>query len=627
VISARRLLAALVALAAVAAVAPGSSVPPAYAATRYLDATFAVDVQTEVLYGTAVAVDGTPVSLVLDLYTPRGDAATNRPVFVWAHGGAFFSGDKGSSKDWAIKLAQRGYVTASINYRLGATPVVVPLDSQYEYDTINNARADMQTAVRWFKANAVTLRIDPDRIAVGGTSAGAVTALGVAANADAPLPGDHPDYSSAVCTAVSQFGANDPLVIGSNDAGAIFHHGTLDTVVPFAMAQDTRDAMVAAGLDVQWHEYAGEGHGLSAANNDLAFTRTVQWLYAKVATASFPCSPSMRFLPRRPAASSTSIDAASSGSANRIGVVSLVAVENTLPGWVQSLPCGAVAGGSSNLNSDAPGQIRATLAIVPFGADGRSCIYNQVPTHLVADLQGYFQPGAFDDVPDQRVLDTRTGARPANGSQTEIRGLPNRTAVVSIAATEATRAGYVQVLPCGSTPGGTSNLNIDAPGQTRAVLAFVRFGADGRACLFAQHATHLVADLQGYLGAAAFDDIADVRVLDSRGGPTPAAGSQTVVRGRPERTAVVSVVADATTGPGYLQFLPCGTAPGSVSNVNTDAAGQTVAGLAFVRFDPRGEACLFTLASTHLVVDVQGYLDETSFSDITDVRLLDTRTR
>jgi hypothetical protein len=100
-----------------------------------------------------------------------------------------------------------------------------------------------------------------------------------------------------------------------------------------------------------------------------------------------------------------------------------------------------------------------------------------------------------------------------------------------------------------------------------------------------------------------------------------------VVRGRPERTAVVSVVADATTGPGYLQFLPCGTAPGSVSNVNTDAAGQTVAGLAFVRFDPRGEACLFTLASTHLVVDVQGYLDETSFSDITDVRLLDTRTR
>jgi hypothetical protein len=286
-----------------------------------------------------------------------------------------------------------------------------------------------------------------------------------------------------------------------------------------------------------------------------------------------------------------------------------------------------VAGGSSNLNSDAPGQVRATLAIVPFGADGRSCIYSQVPTHLVADLQGYFQPGAFDDVPDQRVLDTRIGARPANGSQTEIRGLPNRTAVVSIVATETTRAGYVQVLPCGSTPGGTSNLNIDAPGQTRAVLAFVRFGGDGRACLFAQHATHLVADLQGYLGVGAFDDIADVRVLDTRGAPAPAAGSQTMVRGRPESTAVVSVVADATTGPGYLQFLPCATTPGAASNLNTDAAGQTVAGLAFVRFDTRGDACIYSQSATHLVVDVQGYLDVTAFSDITDVRLLDSRTR
>jgi hypothetical protein len=267
------------------------------------------------------------------------------------------------------------------------------------------------------------------------------------------------------------------------------------------------------------------------------------------------------------------------------------------------------------------------LAIVPFAADGRSCLYNQMPTHLIADLQGYFQPGAFDDVPDQRLLDTRTGSRPGNGSQTEIRGLPNRTGVVSFVATETTRPGFVQVLPCGSTPGSTSNLNIDAAAQTRAVLAFVRFDAAGRACLFTQYAAALVADLQGYLGVTAFDDITDVRVLDTRNGPVPAVGSQTVVRGRPESTAVVSVVADATTGPGYLQFLPCGTTPGAVSNLNTDAAGQTVAGLAFVRFDTRGEACIYTQSATHVVVDVQGYLDVTAFSDITDVRLLDSRTR
>jgi hypothetical protein len=47
-------------------------------------------------------------------------------------------------------------------------------------------------------------------------------------------------------------------------------------------------------------------------------------------------------------------------------------------------------------------------------------------------------------------------------------------------------------------------------------VAFVHFDGIGTACLFTQAGTHLVADLQGYLAAGAFDDIADVRVLDTR---------------------------------------------------------------------------------------------------------------
>ena len=74
----------------------------------------------------------------------------------------------------------------------------------------------------------------------------------------------------------------------------------------------------------------------------------------------------------------------------------------------------------------------------------------------------------------------------------------------------------MQVLPCGATPGASSNLNIDAVGQTIAGVAFVRFDGSGTACLFTLSSTHLVADLQGYLAAGSFDDIADVRVLDTR---------------------------------------------------------------------------------------------------------------
>jgi carboxylesterase type B len=173
--------------------------PPAvHAATPYIDPTFNVDVQRDIVYGSAVNVDGVDVTLTLDLYTPRGDVSTKRPVFVFAHGGFFAFGDKSEGSSWGNRLAQRGYVVASINYRLSSTLVVAPVDSDRELQEINDARTDMQTAVRWVRANAASLRIDADKIAVGGVSAGAVTALGVAVNNDDPEVALYPGESSAV---------------------------------------------------------------------------------------------------------------------------------------------------------------------------------------------------------------------------------------------------------------------------------------------------------------------------------------------------------------------------------------------------------------------------------------------
>ena len=71
------------------------------------------------------------------------------------------------------------------------------------------------------------------------------------------------------------------------------------------------------------------------------------------------------------------------------------------------VPSNAAAGGSSNLNTDAAGQTVAGLAFVRFGADGRVCVFAQRATHVVVDLQAYLAPGAFDDVDDQRLVDTR----------------------------------------------------------------------------------------------------------------------------------------------------------------------------------------------------------------------------
>ena len=596
---------------------------PATAATRYLDPTFVVDVQRDLTYGSAVTVDGQRVTLTLDLYLPRGDTLAARPVFVFAHGGFFFLGTKGDgdASRWATQMAQRGYVAASINYRLSVTPVMAPVDTDLERQEINDARADMQTAVRWVRANATQLKIDPDRIAVAGSSAGAVTALGTALNYNDPGIGENANFSSAVCTAVVISGANDPLVVDPGDAGAIFHHGADDLIVPYELAVQTRDAMIANGLAVQWNEYAGEGHIFSAAAQALISSRSIQWLYDHVATAAYPCSAAVGHRMRVGPGQQTSI----SGAPQRSGVVSLIAVDGAGPGYLQVLDCGVTPGASSNLNLDRVGQIRSVLAIVRFGGDGRSCLYNEPRAHLVADVQGYFAVGAFDDVPDQRLLDTRLGPPPAARSQTIISGRPKSTAVISLVATNTSGPGYIQVLECGAAPGLASNVNADQPNQTRATLAFARFDAAGQACIYNETSVDLVVDLQGYMANSSFDDLTDQRLLDTRLGPTPGEASQTQVRGRPNATAVVSVVATNSRGPGYVQFVACGTQAGAASNLNTDAADQTVAGLAFIHFDAAGTACVFSEHSTDLVVDLQGYMNPGAFDDIADVRVFDSR--
>ena len=264
------------------------------AGIRYLEPTFQVDVQRDVLYGTASTPDGSNgvAELRLDLYTPRDDTESNRPVFIYSHGGSFVGGDKDEGIEWATRLAELGYVAASINYRLGPLAVSAPLD-QPEQAQIDRARNDLQAAVRWFKANATVLGIDPDRISLGGYSAGAMMSAGATVRWNDPVTGSNPEFSSAVCGAMSIAGTLNPAYVDPGDAGVIFHHGTLDDTVPFAYAVAARDAMVNAGLPVEWHEYPGEDHGFSSDSLATIVATSVEWLYEHVATAPYPCSPAV----------------------------------------------------------------------------------------------------------------------------------------------------------------------------------------------------------------------------------------------------------------------------------------------------------------------------------------------
>src|SRR5262249_52976054 len=158
--------------------------------------------------------------LALDLYEPAGDHLAARPAIVWIHGGAFAKNSKTDPNLVRIAryFAQLGYVTASIDYRLlNPNP-----DAGFPYPAtaVNAARDDPRDAVRFLRRNAATYRIDPARIAIGGASAGAMTALHAAyAGGDATGAG--------VRAVVDLWGAlqgYQQLVGG--DAPLVIFHGT-----------------------------------------------------------------------------------------------------------------------------------------------------------------------------------------------------------------------------------------------------------------------------------------------------------------------------------------------------------------------------------------------------------------
>jgi acetyl esterase/lipase len=238
---------------------PGGEAP-----LRYRDDVFTTVTRTSnITYGSAVDQDGQTATLRLDLYEPAGDTVTARPAIVWVHGGSFCCGSKTSPElvEEANAFARKGYVSVSIDYRLvedGCTPGA---DLGRCITAIGHAREDAQTAVRFLRSQAATYRIDPDRIAIGGSSAGAITALNVGYSPENPGPGQHQGFSSAVRAVQSISGAelaSGPINAG--DAPALLFHGTNDGLVPYSWATDTVDRATAAGLLAVLRTWEGGGH-------------------------------------------------------------------------------------------------------------------------------------------------------------------------------------------------------------------------------------------------------------------------------------------------------------------------------------------------------------------------------
>ena len=255
-----------------------------------------IELIENVVYAEAPAASGESIPLTLDAAFLRQSDGKPMPAIVYIHGGGYVGGSKESGRPFIIPTAQGGYFAASINYRLS---------DQAKYPA---AVHDCKAAIRFLRANADVLGIDPNRIGVWGHSAGGhLSALiGSSGNSDA-LDGDvgQAGVSSAVACVVNISGPTDFIALADAHAAArgqnrdatesfesrwfgapvnqvrekaieaspmtyvdkddpafLIVHGMNDNLVPLEQAVLLTDALKAQGVEVQYLPIDGAGHDI-----------------------------------------------------------------------------------------------------------------------------------------------------------------------------------------------------------------------------------------------------------------------------------------------------------------------------------------------------------------------------
>lgn len=265
-------LGAVLAIAATACVPsspPGSTIPATGRFSSELYTNAQLTEVPNVLYGTAEDVNGVQVELRMDLYLPPAGGPTARPAAVLVHGGSFAWGSRTHMAGTARTYARRGFVAASISYRLD--PQASASTARYMSAAVD-AVDDGIESIRWLRSNAATYDIDASRISIIGSSAGGAVALGVAAANDPTPGGPLAGVSSKVAAAVSTGATLTPgigslVTFESTDAPSLMFHHQTDTVTDYtaAFSKITCDGLVAAGAACRFVTQPGAGHTVSLA--------------------------------------------------------------------------------------------------------------------------------------------------------------------------------------------------------------------------------------------------------------------------------------------------------------------------------------------------------------------------
>lgn len=283
-------LLSFIALASFSATAQDPCSTGRYASDVYTNIT----TTSNIVYGANTSFSGANTTLKLDFYEPTGDTAQARPLIIWAHGGSFLAGTKadGDVVSLSQHFAKKGYVCASIDYRTG----FFPIDSVNSVKAVVRAVQDMKASIRFFYADAQganTYKIDTTKIYIGGSSAGAITALHVAYLDDECKISDYlnsaaittlgglegssgnPGYSTTVhgvinlCGALARYswleGNDVPLcsLHGTADGTVKYNRGIVNPGVALMYLDGSRmlhERACAVGLENQFYTFNGAPH-------------------------------------------------------------------------------------------------------------------------------------------------------------------------------------------------------------------------------------------------------------------------------------------------------------------------------------------------------------------------------
>lgn len=295
------------------------------ATKRYQQKVFSQVTKTsQILFGSAdpYGVNTQPQDLYLDFYEPTGDSLLERPLIVYAFGGAFLIGDKNQPPipRYCEEFAKMGYAVAAIDYRIGFNL----LSTESAIRAVYRAAQDLRAAVRFLCQRAAQYKIDTSSIMLTGSSAGCFAGLhstyfeeNQRPQATYGIPLENTDLGCFDCAGNADFGKRLPKIAGIvNHWGALLDtlliendpdencpvisfHGTNDLAVPYIYgnpfsypvfpnvhgSKNIHSRLNSLGIANKLYSLNGEGHEPWLAKPELVDTmvqNTAPFLYNEV---------------------------------------------------------------------------------------------------------------------------------------------------------------------------------------------------------------------------------------------------------------------------------------------------------------------------------------------------------